>query len=96
MSDLVERLRDVRKRFESGTPQFTDQLEFVTSEAADTIERLQARVAGLEAQARQLRWLRERTQNVLAGRHGDQLIMHPEEYLRATLALLDAAAEERP
>ncbi len=44
MTDLVERLRDVRKRFASGTPQFTDQLEFVTSEAADEIERLQAQL----------------------------------------------------
>ena len=59
MTDLVERLRDVRRRFESGTPQFTDQLEFVTSEAADEIERLQTRVAELERDAARYRWLRQ-------------------------------------
>ena len=38
-----------------------------------------------------LREARQRTQNLLHRQHGDQIIMNPDAYLRATLSWLDAA-----
>lgn len=40
MSDIVERLRGVRRSMEQGKALFADQLEFLTWDAADEIERL--------------------------------------------------------
>ena len=37
-----------------------------------------------------LRELRQRTQNLLHRQHGDNIIMNPDEYLRATLSFIDA------
>ena len=50
MTDLVERLRDVRFRLTNGLPLFSEQVEFLTTEAADEITRLRAQVESLEWQ----------------------------------------------
>jgi hypothetical protein len=40
VSDIVERLRSVRRAMEQGRPLFADRIEMDTQEAADEIERL--------------------------------------------------------
>jgi hypothetical protein len=55
---------------------------------ASDYDALAARLAEADAL---LREARQRTQNLLHRQHGDQIIMNPDDYLRATLSLLDAA-----
>jgi hypothetical protein len=62
-----------------------------TSNAAYWYERAMKAEARLAEADALLREARQRTQNLLHRQHGDQIIMNPDDYLRATLSLLDAA-----
>ena len=47
--------------------------------------------AEVERLRKELMRARSRTSNLLRGQHDHSLIMNPDEYLKATLSLLDAA-----
>ena len=74
-----------------GETSVADGIARLTAEVKES-RRCEMEAYAVSERLKELLWkMRERTQNLLHRQHGDQIIMNPDDYLRATLSWLDAA-----